>query len=602
MRPTPTARHLIAIAILFSACAFTGLLSLLDNRLSDDQIKSSTAAFKRMDQTAQEGRRGLMDQDLVFGRNGLWRHRSPVFQAMVWGLYTLVGDYDVNLPYQILAPVVTMLYLVGMYTLLYRQSRSWATSAFVAILSSTITYTIGGAYWGVGSLASVEPAGICIAATPWVVLMFLQYERRAALVLVFAFAGVMANIHAASAINLALVLLLAYLFRGAMTLKKAVISTCSVVATIIGAAPALAYQVWLKDLSPNGQMESSVGAAYRVVRGTYWQVLYPEMLLDLLTWLPLVAVLLVAAAAVLWRVERFQARDLGFWASFIVAALTVAFVFQGLCQTFGRVFDFLPPLGFVQASALVMLSLYILLAQALTNMFRILQENRSATRWGCALFALFWMLPSDNFRVLRHGLADLATSFMPENRKPYYVQKHHDQQALRDEVRAVASWARRNTSRNAVFMVETGEFRMHARRSIVASKEDVGIFYYHSPNELLDWFALYTRQRNAISSASGPHPTLVQFIDHLRKDLFAGAREWYVLLSVRDKPPAGLEPVEPQGWGRRYSLYRAVPHDPASNEGPVASDGTMEIDPSNQARQKGVCDENFAGDSRTGDC
>ena len=95
-----------------------------------------------------------------------------------------------------------------MYALLYRQTRSWSLSAFVAVLSSAVTYTLGRSYWGIGSLASITPPTLVLAVVPLIVLSYLRYERQWRVLLVFAFIGVCGNLHLVTAANLTIVLLI----------------------------------------------------------------------------------------------------------------------------------------------------------------------------------------------------------------------------------------------------------------------------------------------------------------------------------------------------------------------------------------------------------
>lgn len=558
MRPAPKARHLPALAILLVVSAFIGLLGLHDDRLSEDQERSATAALKGIDQASDKQARDIMPSDGVFGQDGPWSRWSPAYRAIVRLLFGAIGHYDARLPFQVMCPFVLLLYLCGMYALLFRQTRSWATSVFVAILSSTVTTTAGGAYWGVGSLASIEPAGICIAVTPLLILLYLQYESRRGVLLVFLLIGLLANVSATCSINLAILLLIVHVARG-LNIRSLVTAAIAPIVVAAGAVPAIVHHLVLHPAAGDAQAVSAA-AMLRALRLSQLDVLYPEVLLGLLTWLPVAAVLLVAAAAVLWRVERFQARDLEFWASFIMACLFVAFGLQAASQALGRHMKSLPPLGFIQASSLVMLALYVLLAQALTNMFRILHENRSATRWACAVFALFWMLPSDNMRVLRHSCADWATGFVSEKWKPKYVQKHHERRQERYELREIAAWARLQSDPAAVFLVESGEFRMLSRRAILAAREDFIMYYYHAPSLLARWSELYSTQRNALTASAGGDASLQGFINRLASGPgYEHVSEWYVLLRSQEMVPRGLEIIQSAKWGKRYQLCRILP-------------------------------------------
>ena len=103
-----------------------------------------------------------------------------------------------------------MIFLCGMYALLYRQCRSWSVAAFVAVLSTRVTAAPGGVQWGVGPASTVTSAGVVLALVPALVLLFLRTRPTRRVLLAFLAVGALANFHPPTAANLTLVLLVVY--------------------------------------------------------------------------------------------------------------------------------------------------------------------------------------------------------------------------------------------------------------------------------------------------------------------------------------------------------------------------------------------------------
>jgi hypothetical protein len=290
--------------------------------------------------------------------------------------------------------------------------------------------------------------------------------------------------------------------------------------------------------------------------------LYPDLLKSLLYWALMVAALAIPAATVLARVERFRVRDMRVWVWFIVSGLFVALGLHGISQGIGVALSSAPMvIDFSQASSLVMLPLYVLFAQALTNIFRLVRTHRQLVRWACVTLMAMWMIPSDNLRVGRYAFVDAATMFMDEADKPRYVQRHHEQHEQREELNAIARWALANSGLSDVFLAESSEFRLFSRRSIVVSSDDVKYLYYLAPQRLADWTQMVLRQRRLMypphGRASGE--AVEDFVAEIaERSPFRNAGRWYIVLpessSSGDTGP--LVPVESSEWGRHYRLYR----------------------------------------------
>jgi len=555
MRPVPRRRHLLAALIFVACAALASGFAMLDDRLSKTQANIATVAIKRPNQDY------LFKNDPVFGKSDLWRFHTPLYQALMEMVLVPTGYEDLTLPFRAMTGLVVLVYLAGMYVLLYRQCRSWSVAALVAVLSSAVTYTLGRSFWGVGSLSSITPPTLVMAMTPLIVLSYLRYQNQWRVLLVFAFIGLCANLHMVTALNLALVLVIVYLGCRRFAPSSWPTAIACALATLVVAFPYMGYYLHLRiSMTPQGARVSAavVNEAFRL---GHLALLYPEMLKSLLYWVLLVLVLLIPAAAVLSRVERFRVRDLGVWVWLICGAFFVSLVLHGASQLLGVLLDRPPPIiDFARASNLVMLPLYVLFAQALTNLFRLVRGHRDVLRWGCALFLAAWMLPSDNLRVGRHIVYEAATAFMADDRKPLRVQQLARKRRQRAELTEIARWARQNTPAEAMFLTDRMEFRMMSRRSILACSDDVSYYYYVTPWRLGEWIDHLVRQKAVLSAPDGKSDgrTVAKFVADLRAEGFEEVPGWYVILRAANAPetPEQLLPIKGGNWGVHYRLYR----------------------------------------------
>ena len=554
--------------MIFTAVAATeGYLASLDDRLGEAQVNIATAAVKRHDPD-------LFEHDPIFGERRLWLFHTPAFQSLL-ELVLVPTDYqDLHLPFRAMAGVITLAYLCGMYALLFAQCRSWSVAAFVAVLSCRVIETLGGGLWGTGSLESITPAGLCTALVPLVVLAFCRYSRprpdeppsaQWRLLLVFAAVGLLGNFHLVTAMNVTIVLLIVYVARQRLSPRCLPTAIACGLCALIAALPFAGYYFGVRALMSQGAPEeklSTIREAFRIGKLT---VLYPDLLKTLLDWRMLAGalVLVVPAAAVLGRVERFRTQNVGTWVWLAVGSVATALGLHGASQWIGRALDAPPPvIEFPEASKLLMLPLYVLLAQAITNVFRLVADHRGLVRWACAVLLAAWMIPSDNLRVARHAAADLATAFMDEADLPTYVLRHREQRARRRELAAVGQWAA--TQDQAIFLTDRGEFRMLARRPIVAGANDARYFYYLAPGRIGQWLQRFTRQDELLHPRTGraDGEALRQFaadlIEKSESPAAAKALAWYVILHAAAAPekPDPLQPVENAAWGKHYRLYR----------------------------------------------
>lgn len=568
MKAVPRTHHFLAGTILLGVAVVYAYQAALDDRISEQQINIATVALK-------EQRPELYPHDPVYGRRGIWRVYTPVFQSLL-KLVLVPNDYQSpDLPFRLMVPVVALVFMGSMYALLYRECRSWSVATFVAVVSTRVTYTLGRTYWGVGSLASMTPATLYLAGVPLVIMAMLRHDdigrtgqkpRASRLFFLFGIIGLGGNLSLVMALNLTLVMLMVYLGRRRFALSAWPTALGCALSALIGAMPYSLYYLALRwNITPSNAAVEAVAIenAFQVAR---LAVLFPQILEPMLHWLVPTAVFAVVAATALRRMERFKTPHLGFWIWFGAAGLFVATVLQGGSQILGKLMGTGPRVvDFMDASKYVMLPIYVLVAQGLTSIFRLMRTHRHMVRWICALLAALWLLTSDNLRVARHAAQDAATLFIQDADKPRSVRRHRRQRRERAELIAIAQWARRNTDVHAVFVVGDPEFRILARRSIVASRFDARAIFYLTPwhlDELMERANLQDRLLNPKQGDRLPAEQL-DFVKKLAtQEEFCEADEWFLIVGggviVENIEMLAQVSSEDESarWGEHYRLYR----------------------------------------------
>jgi len=469
---------------------------------------------------------------------------------------------DSSLPFKAMTGIWVLIYLCGMYALLYRQCRSWSVAVFVAVLSLAIIQTIEPTYWGLGSLKSITPASLFVALTPLIALAFLQNYRRWQVILVFGFVGLMGNIHLISTMNLAIILLLVYL--GLHRFKPSSWPTAAgcIFASLVGAFPYLSYFIVIRfsEVPPDAQINTA--AVLQAIQFGDLAVLYPEISKELLDWFLISCILLIPALAALSKVERFRVRDIGAWIWFLCGGLVVALGLQAASQYYGRYYNrSAPVIDFFRASKFVMLPIYVLFAQALTNLFRLVRKNRPVIQCACAALMAAWLVSSDNLRVARYAVLETTTMFMEETEKPRRIQRHHDRKERKTELANIAQWAKDKTAIDSVFISQDIEFRLLSSRSITGSFDDTWYIYYLTPWHLQQWNQRMTQQNQLLHPPTGriKSDDLKNFADELaKKDNFKKATQWYAIVNTDLAPKLNgeIEEVSSGNWGKHYRVFQ----------------------------------------------
>ncbi len=555
MRPVPRARHPLAFVILLAVALAVGAVALHDAHISDRQVQLATAALKR----AQPD---LYPHDPIFGASELYRFHTPIFQAML-EVVLVPGGYDrLLLPFRLMAPLAALVYLLGMYALLYRQCRSWSVSVFVAVLSLPVIYTPGRAFWGVGAVGSIVPAGLFVALTPLLVLGFLRNLRQWwQLVGVFFVIGLLGNLHLVSAMNLTLILLLTYVAHRRFRPHALAAALACGAGALLGALPYTGYFLALRAAQLSGA-DLSAGPVLRALEVGSVVAFYPMLFEGLIEWLPYAGALGVAVLGVLARVQRFRVRNGRVWVWFLIAAAVVAFGFSGLSQLIGWALGAPPPvMDFLHASKFIMLPLYVLFATSLTALFRLVRHHRKALRAVCGVLLALWVLPSDSFRYVRHELYSLSSAFLPPEERPLRVHELAERRASRTELHRLGVWMRENTPTDAVVIFDEPALRMWSRRSMLGGEEDAAFVYHLAPARLSTWLDRIERQKTLLHPPGGQiEPEAVETFAAELADRaeFAGAEVWYVVLRpevLGEQTPPGWTEYSGAGWGEQWRLF-----------------------------------------------
>lgn len=153
----------------------------------------------------------LTDQRAVYRSTDLNSLYQASFDRYFGTVYRVTGD--VTLGYRILVFPLNLLFLLGAYALFFYLTRRVVLSAVFAFLASfPIAIPIAGEYFGMGPVTIYSRRNLFTAFAPFAIYLFYRwFQRPRLLIVVFAFVGLVSNLHA-SGILLAEILIIAYLF------------------------------------------------------------------------------------------------------------------------------------------------------------------------------------------------------------------------------------------------------------------------------------------------------------------------------------------------------------------------------------------------------
>jgi hypothetical protein len=563
MRPAPKARHLVAITVFVATAALAHVLAAHDDDLTDEQVGQAVNVIRSLNGD-------LYAQDPVYGASGLWRLDAPIWQWYWREAFRSTGQLDILAPLRWLVGPTVLVYLLGMYGLLWRQCRSWSVACYVSVLSLAVMPVAGGGEWGIGPLSAMTAGGVGLALVPWVAWAFLWRIDSPSVLWVFLLAGLVTNVDPSTGMNLTILLAIALVVHRRFSWRGWGLAVLGGFCAAGAAGPYL-WHAWSLHATYAGAAAPGWPLVAWAIRQHHPIVLLPALLRQAveLSASAYALVLWIPAITVMTRLQRFRVSDQRVWVALLAGGLAVGLALHGASQLVGMLRGTAPPvLGFVQALALTLLPLYVLLAQAVVHVLR-MGTSRWALRLTLAAMMAAWLVPADNLAVPRHWVEDTAAAAVSPENRPDNVTRRAIRQAREQELRAIGLWIQGHAPADAVVVCEDARMRLWAHRSLVACREDAMYFYCLAPEGLRAWTDLLVAQREVLRPRAGRTVDVVELAEFAR---LHGAQ--YAVVRADEVPAPGSGPgwVAPpsQEWGEYWQLWNLYslpsrPPTPANN-------------------------------------
>ena len=563
MRPVPVKKHHWAVLVILAVVAINTLVTLRQEHITGSQADLLAEVYKHQDPS-------LYSSDSVFAGEA-WRLNLPAWQStLAWAIEFAGPDEPIN-AIRLMGAGMLCLYLLGMYVLLYRQTHSTSVATLVAVASMAI-FSTSRPYWGLGPIFTVTPASLYLSVVPLLALGFVRTHKKPLILVVFFLVGLCGNIHLVSAVNLAVVMFIAMLGLGRLKPKAWIRGAGALAAAIAGASPAI-YHYYV-TLSPAGKfaLPTMTWQGLRtVLNHSGMNVLYPEVLIEALRWLPVACALVAPVIIILCLAGRYRASNLSEWLGMLIAAVFVAFGLHGLIQA--TVWWFSPAsggpvlIGLFESLRIAMLPLYVLLAQATVHLLRMTHRHQAWVRVTAGLLTAVYLGSSYNTRPIRHMVTDMVAQ--TSKRKTF--SRHRLRSEAQSELRRIASWASLSTARDALFITNKAEIRLYGRRSLLACRADLQYMLHLQPERACEWDETIIAQRKLLKPSRATQTDankIVEFADEHRKRRRLADVPTYFLISAKSAPLPNdrLEQIDPHDkkWGKYWRLFRILPPKPTT--------------------------------------
>lgn len=556
MRPVPKPRHATAVALFVMLAILSGFYARTEHLLSTEQVEAAAGALRSYDSSLFQG-------DPIYGSTGLYRLESPVVRWYLREWYRVRGTEDLALPFAAPAGPLVLVYLLGMYGLMWTQTRSWSTACYVAVLSLAVVQMAGGGHWGLGTLQTMTGAAVVTALAPATLWALLNLRRSPGTLWLFLGVGLLASFDAAASLNLALVLIVALFWNGRATPRAALLGGACLLCWLAGASPRIAHlyavhqsigQVPLlqADLSMQTRMAESFGS----ILSTALEFPAFAYLLGLL--IPVLALLLGS--------ERFRIPRKRMWVALLIGTTAPVLALHAL-EIALKAQDgvYAGSLDYASALRWTFLPLYVLLAQAIV-IARRLGLPATAMRLVLAGWMVVWLAPAENLDAVRHAMEEAAAAPLAPATRPQAVQQRQTQRQRLDELQAIGQWLRRHSAQDARVMSEHCRLRLWSLRAQLVCQGDE-IFYARLGDEAwAAWKSLNDQQQRLLRPPTGAGVNLQAAIAFANRH----ACDYVVVpgSATTDATQRGSWVTPPDAaWGMHWKLLKVARAEPAAYQG-----------------------------------
>lgn len=161
-----------------------------------------------------------------------------------------------------------LIYLFGMYYLLFYFTKNTYSSLLVSILSIVPRFVFFEEHWGFGPLFSTQPKDLIYSLLPLLFLLFIYHRNNLkSLCILFLTTGIIGNIHPPTAFNITLLLCFPQLFMQKKRKDKISFFMIPIICTLAGLFPFIADSIYKTLVIDNGVLIADFGRLTAFLKG-----------------------------------------------------------------------------------------------------------------------------------------------------------------------------------------------------------------------------------------------------------------------------------------------------------------------------------------------
>lgn len=455
-----------------------------------------------------------------FARDPVYAGRAADFYPPLWRaiIGSLIKKFGIIGGHRVAQFPLSVAYLFVMYGTLYYLTRSVPAALLVTPASLIWRWSLGGAYWGLDRLQSVQPRSFALVLMPMLFVLFWKLRDSWRLLIPFFVTGLLFSLNPPSSLFFA-VLSWSSLFLLSLHNRGRILRLLGAgVALVVGALPFIYVNMTARSHSTvelSGQQLQEVANAlqYRFSQTAFFP--FPASFLARAFMYGFSVPLLLGTIA--WCLRKEKRNMFDKWlVCFLLLAFVGTVIAQYIMQQIYIHFTITPFLAnCMRGQKFAYLVLYIYIAWLLAELLR-----RFTLRDRCILLILVAMIVA------------IMPPFGNNSRNPWGQWDYNASQMntlLRGEkieiagwhrqVANICAWAQQKTPKDSLFLFvhrSMDPFRIYALRSLVSSLGGGGVAVFNGPRIFTTW-AKYQRELEWIT-ARNDVSRLLKLADESRAD------------------------------------------------------------------------------------